>query len=117
MPRSKVVAGQNNVASIPYYFLGDEALKCFEKIILLLIMDSSLRKSDCQLRVSQLRRYTTRSRATVFRALKRLEPDWLLRSTRPGKPSILKPGPRLLTYIKRVDHKGRRKWARNRASR
>lgn len=105
---------QARVMSLLYYFLQEERLQSKEKVLLLLVADAHLRVTACQISVRLLRQYLGHSRSTVFRVLKRLEPDWAFRDRRPGKTSLLKPGPLLLRYIRRADGKGYKKWASNR---
>lgn len=82
------------------YVLGFKELRSYEKLMVLAAVNAHVRGSVYQARVQTIRNQASCSRATIFRALKKLVPKWLGKISRPGKPNILRPSRMLLKYLR-----------------
>lgn len=95
----------DKILSLLNYVLGFKELSGWEKLIVLATVDAHIRGSFYQARIKTICAQISCSRATAFRALKRIVPKWVVKVSRPGKPNILRPSPMLLKYLKLIPKK------------
>ena len=97
----------DKIRSLLNYVLGFKEVCSREKLIVLAAVEEHLRGSFYQAKIKTMCAQASCSRATAFRALKRIVPQWVTKVSRPGKPNILRPSRMLLKYLKLIPQKRR----------
>lgn len=95
----KATSARKRTPNFTEYICSIRELGKVEKIILQLVTNAYVRGAIYQARIGTIRGRASCGRATVFRALAKLVPKYMVRISRPGKPNILKPSPLLLKYL------------------
>jgi hypothetical protein len=98
-PQESRTPARRRAPNVTEYLCSIKELGKVEKIILQLVVNAYLRGNIYQARIKILQSRASCGRATVFRALLRLVPEYMERISRPGKPNILKPSPFLLKHL------------------
>lgn len=98
-PQVVKTPARRRAPNVTEYLCSIKELGKVEKIILQLVVNAYLRGNIYQARIKILQSRSSCGRATVFRALLNLVPEYMQRISRPGKPNILKPSPLLLKHL------------------
>lgn len=98
-PQESRTPVRRRAPNVTEYLCSIKELGKVEKLLLQLVVNAYLRGKIYQARIKTLQSRASCGRATVFRALINLVPEYMERISRPGKPNILKPSPLLLKYL------------------